>query len=348
MAISPISYVKTFLEKEEYLEAFDLLEGVVIRKSPDEESLQQACAWIPKLLSQLTEQKQESILMECCEALQHFPNLKEQAVEILTLYGELAQKKGLSQGAIQSFASAACLIPSSELDRKLSNTILLQRNLSSHKRLKQKLNKVAGLEDPKPFQDLLESIDTLHQRFSTENSDIASLYEAAKEVYRGLNINQKRKYLDFWETFILEAKKDMPLNNEHCLVVSYRKKLEDVRAYFREKGKTREVQKERAAKMREFFQTLLEDAIFLLGEPPCKYDIRAMGSLAREEVCPYSDLEYFILIEKEEEREYFQTLIQIFDLQIRSLGEANSKQEFLNFKQKLGLQIDPADEPLIG
>ncbi|NGX62299.1 MAG: hypothetical protein K940chlam9_01796, partial [Chlamydiae bacterium] len=35
-------------------------------------------------------------------------------------------------------------------------------------------------------------------------------------------------------------------------------------------------------------------------------------------------------------------------LQIRSLGEANSKQEFLNFKQKLGLQIDPADEPLIG
>nr|NGX61402.1 hypothetical protein [Chlamydiota bacterium] len=31
MAISPISYVKTFLEKEEYLEAFDLLEGVVIR-----------------------------------------------------------------------------------------------------------------------------------------------------------------------------------------------------------------------------------------------------------------------------------------------------------------------------
>nr|NGX61669.1 hypothetical protein [Chlamydiota bacterium] len=70
MAISPISYVKTFLEKEEYLEAFDLLEGVVIRENPDEESLQQACAWIPKLLSQLTEQKQEYILMKCCEALQ--------------------------------------------------------------------------------------------------------------------------------------------------------------------------------------------------------------------------------------------------------------------------------------
>ena len=37
---------------------------------------------------------------------------------------------------------------------------------------------------------------------------------------------------------------------------------------------------------REFFQLLFNDAVILIGPPPCTYNFRAMGSLGREEPCP--------------------------------------------------------------
>jgi hypothetical protein len=58
----------------------------------------------------------------------------------------------------------------------------------------------------------------------------------------------------------------------------------------------------------------------ILEQPSCGYDIRAMGSFAKRELCPYSDLEYMILIENEENRDEFQILAQFLDIQITSLG----------------------------
>jgi len=34
----------------------------------------------------------------------------------------------------------------------------------------------------------------------------------------------------------------------------------------------------------------------IMGKPPCQYSIVGMGSLAQEEITPYSDFEYIILL----------------------------------------------------
>ncbi len=106
-----------------------------------------------------------------------------------------------------------------------------------------------------------------------------------------------------------------------------------------------------------FFQeTLLEDIFTIIGPPPCGYDIRAMGSLGKEEPCPYSDLEYFILIEKETPpcRTYFTRLAHILELQLITLGET-APTDFpvftaLGKKHRSGFRIDtggnPAEDPI--
>ncbi|WP_226996191.1 hypothetical protein [Candidatus Protochlamydia sp. W-9] len=99
-----------------------------------------------------------------------------------------------------------------------------------------------------------------------------------------------------------------------------------------------------------FLHALVKDAIAILGDPPCFYDLRAMGSLAKEEVCPYSDLEWCILIEKIEHRPYFVKLAQLLELQIISLGEdpAQNLPVFTSLatKHRSGFHIDSGGNPV--
>ncbi|MFS8563659.1 MAG: DUF294 nucleotidyltransferase-like domain-containing protein [Rhabdochlamydiaceae bacterium] len=91
------------------------------------------------------------------------------------------------------------------------------------------------------------------------------------------------------------------------------------------------------------FKISSADTFAILGPPPCHYDIRAMGSIAREEATPFSDLELMILVEKEEVRPYFKQLVKILNLQIISLGEtASPKLTFtcLHAKNSSGFHID--------
>ena len=102
-------------------------------------------------------------------------------------------------------------------------------------------------------------------------------------------------------------------------------------------------------KFRDLFQIFLEDAFVVLGEPPCAYDIRAIGSVGREEPCLYSDLEFFILIESEAHRDYFINLLQFLELQIMSLGETESQEivfSCLDKKNVKGFYLDKGSSPL--
>ena len=74
---------------------------------------------------------------------------------------------------------------------------------------------------------------------------------------------------------------------------------------------------------------LLEEGKRIWGEPPCKFAILSMGSLARAETCPFSDLEFTILLEegsleyqKIEATRYFKTWVQWVEWQIVALGES--------------------------
>ncbi|MGZ3634291.1 MAG: DUF294 nucleotidyltransferase-like domain-containing protein, partial [Parachlamydiaceae bacterium] len=83
----------------------------------------------------------------------------------------------------------------------------------------------------------------------------------------------------------------------------------------------RTVQKEAFHAMKQLISLCIEDICTLIGPPPCGYDLRAMGSLGREEMCPYSDLECMLLIEDEKHRPYFTQMLELLELQITSFGE---------------------------
>ncbi len=61
----------------------------------------------------------------------------------------------------------------------------------------------------------------------------------------------------------------------------------------------------------------------LLGPPPVRWAAIATGSMARGEMCPYSDIEFAFLIEKEspEALTYFRSLSHFLQLRIINLGE---------------------------
>ncbi|KIE05160.1 hypothetical protein NF27_ER00030 [Candidatus Jidaibacter acanthamoeba] len=69
--------------------------------------------------------------------------------------------------------------------------------------------------------------------------------------------------------------------------------------------------------------SMISDCINLLGTPPCDYAILGLGSMGREEMGPFSDIEYAIAVEinTQETRRYFYQLIDLLELKIIALGE---------------------------
>ena len=60
-------------------------------------------------------------------------------------------------------------------------------------------------------------------------------------------------------------------------------------------------------------QGICELCLSLLGEAPCKFAVAGMGSLAREEITPYSDFESIILLEDEiKEKSHFESVLDYF------------------------------------
>jgi len=68
-----------------------------------------------------------------------------------------------------------------------------------------------------------------------------------------------------------------------------------------------------------------------LGAAPCEYAFLSLGSLARRECCPYSDLEFAILLGKpldvsqteQQIRNYFKKIVELIELKVISLGETH-------------------------
>ncbi len=76
---------------------------------------------------------------------------------------------------------------------------------------------------------------------------------------------------------------------------------------------------------KNILSALVLDSHRLLSGPPTKWACVGMGSMARDEMCPYSDLEFaFLVLEKTEASLcYFRTLAQLVELKIISFGETH-------------------------
>ncbi|WP_166154360.1 tetratricopeptide repeat protein [Neochlamydia sp. AcF84] len=78
-----------------------------------------------------------------------------------------------------------------------------------------------------------------------------------------------------------------------------------------------------ALDIKAFFSLLVNQAIDVLGPAPCEYAMIGFGSLAREEMTPYSDLEFGILIKEDNDahKKYFRNLTNLIHLKVINLGE---------------------------
>uniref|UniRef100_UPI0005AAACEB DUF294 nucleotidyltransferase-like domain-containing protein n=1 Tax=Candidatus Protochlamydia sp. R18 TaxID=1353977 RepID=UPI0005AAACEB len=134
------------------------------------------------------------------------------------------------------------------------------------------------------------------------------------------------------DKMMLPYLRNIPSHTNCFITARYQEKLNNFRKSFHEHyqainpqqftiEEVRALQRKVSAYLLSFLHNLIEDAIAILGDPPCLYDLRAMGSLAKEEICPYSDLEWCILIEEIEYQPYFVKLARLLELQIIALGE---------------------------
>ena len=85
------------------------------------------------------------------------------------------------------------------------------------------------------------------------------------------------------------------------------------------------IQEKIAAQYKEIMKDISRYCEDVMGLPPCKFAIVEMGSLARNEITPYSDFEHIILLEKqknyEKHLEYFRWFSVIFHTIILNLQE---------------------------
>ena len=110
-------------------------------------------------------------------------------------------------------------------------------------------------------------------------------------------------------------------------VLNYRTWLKNIRTLYIkhsiEGHPIHEIISDLSGSYKKLLGTLILDSQELLGPPPVKWACVGMGSMARGEMCPYSDLEFAFLIAKksDENLQYFRTLAGLLELRIINLGE---------------------------
>ena len=71
-------------------------------------------------------------------------------------------------------------------------------------------------------------------------------------------------------------------------------------------------------RMKQFFASIIDECLVVLGTPSCDYEVIVFGSIARNETTPYSDFEWAILTSSEEEecKVFFRNLTNLVHLQV--------------------------------
>ena len=185
--------------------------------------------------------------------------------------------------------------------------------------------RLAGAEGVEYFGQLIAQIGAL-KRFCLNEEDhqslILPLYNNAGNILNRTaipGINVQRRYDAFFP--IVEEGMVSRFAPTFYTTEKYSQALKHFKDAFDLSLEVSKLQQTSFAAFQQLFKLLLDDALAIVGPTPCHYDIRAMGSCARQELCPYSDLELLILIEDEAQVPYFRKLVQMLEFQILSLGE---------------------------
>ena len=218
-------------------------------------------------------------------------------------------------------------------------------SVDSERELMPLLQQAKDQEDPLKQVSLLEQLGEL----ALSKGDFA---KAAKVFNAALVINKEKDPQYFYQK--LESLENSFLRDHDSsngckgMIEQRRKAIVDIRNQLFSQYNGRQIGLERALVnltegYKGVFCSLVEESMQTLGTSPTGYAFMGMGSMARGEMCPYSDIEFAILIERdtEESKRYFRSLSRLLEVKIINLGET----PFRGYAQSesitpIGLSVD--------
>lgn len=166
--------------------------------------------------------------------------------------------------------------------------------------------------DPKKEERLFEMMVNVEKSFLQEVLEIPQAH--IESCYTGYSIQKRRKFLnDYREEIRNDLKLKPGLTDDFCVRIN-QKSIEKLIHNF-------------SNSILGFISTYIQECIQLIGPPPCVFAVIGLGSLARKEFCPYSDLEFAILVKDRSlsTLSYFRNFSKILELKIINLGETEFK-----------------------
>ena len=250
---------------------------------------------------------------------------------------------------------------------------IIQANININSvRINEQLRLAIIEENPEKFGRNLGHIKTL-ANYSMDEAQcnvIKHLYMQAGEAFNRLEEASENRFSKFLDTIQKGLVGEFSCGQ--LITKCYLQAFHQFRTFFKNEfnkvssptsyNEVRKFQKKVTDKFKAFFcDHLLNNAFAILGDPLFDCDLRAMGSVGREEICPYSDLEWMILISDDKDmydqhKSFFKTLASFIELQVVSIGETAAIDfpifTSLGAKNSSGFHIDihgnPAQKDLIG
>ena len=133
-----------------------------------------------------------------------------------------------------------------------------------------------------------------------------------------------------------------PIKEDFLNIQRRREKLAQIRKKAKEaldRGvSTRDIQQGLTNGLKAFTRELIKECFAVLPEPPCDYAIMALGSMSRNEMCLYSDLEFAVLLDEKKKgdwaffaecKDYFLKFTRLLEFKIVNLGESLREEEIV-------------------
>ena len=179
---------------------------------------------------------------------------------------------------------------------------------------------------------------------------------AQAEKIHPVYVNHIMDKMELLEQYAFRAfcQKEKP-NEKLRSIVGRRNALQEIRTSVKKKVDEKisiyTILSETTDHLREFFASLIRECIHFMGPPKTSYAFIGLGSMARNEMCPYSDLEFAVLIDKptEENKTYFRNLVRFLEIRMINLGEAEySIGREIKFSTPHGFSLDRGGNVPIG
>lgn len=291
-------------------------------------------------LPMIPEEKLATFLEPINTLLQRFPNLRGEQIDLCLAFGKRYVNNASSLPTGFNYFSKAVRLAKAANDETRYETALKESNHYFLKLLSSELIDILEnkrkCDDDLSFKLTLESVSHLfHFCFDERDKEVVeTIYSAASGLLLPLNSNKLPKEFEKLKSIPkekIDQLKSHPFASSNILE-ALRQHLDKYREFFQQLptqnsvDQIRQFQKDLFVEFRdEFFSFLLVEIFQILGPEPCQYNFLALGSTAKQEMRPYSDLEWLILIEDEKHKSYFESTMRILNLIVISLGETKIK-----------------------